>query len=206
MILFNFFGMIALAGLFLTYLFVHFRNPMYKSNRGVLIVRQVVSLILYGVSLYYTDVLLEKLAPINVVENMSEVIIYGYILVYISVSVLWGYVATHIADKLINLIYFKLILPCWNKNKNIDGILPSDPDCKIIIHFNNSDDTYFNISTKCGVIPSDIKLKKIGTDTYVDKDENIWRLSVYACENISDEPRLRQILRVDAIKNLENNL
>lgn len=206
MILFNFFGMIALVVLFLIYLFAHFRNPMNKSDRAVLIVRQIFSLILYGVSLYYADVLLEKLAPINVVENMSEVIIYGYILVYISVSVLWGYVATHIADKLINLIYFKLILPRWNKNKKTEEILPSDPDCKIIIHFNNSDDTYFNISTKCGVIPSDIKLKKIGTDTYVDNDNNIWSLMVYACENISDEPRLRQILRVDAIKNLENNL
>lgn len=198
--------MIALVVLFLIYLFAHFRNPMNKSDRAVLIVRQIFSLILYGVSLYYADVLLEKLAPINVVENMSEVIIYGYILVYISVSVLWGYVATHIADKLINLIYFKLILPRWNKNKKTEEILPSDPDCKIIIHFNNSDDTYFNISTKCGVIPSDIKLKKIGTDTYVDNDNNIWSLMVYACENISDEPRLRQILRVDAIKNLENNL
>lgn len=206
MILFNFFGMIASTLLFLIYLFVHFRNPMNKSDRAVLIVKQIVSLILYGVCLYYADVLLEKLAPINVVENMSEVIIYGYILVYISVSVLWGYVATHIADKLINFIFYKLILPRWNKNKKTEEILPSDPDCKIIIHFNNSDDTYFNISTKCGVIPSDIKLKKIGTDTYVDNDNNIWSLMVCACENISDEPRLRQIVRTDMIANFENNL
>lgn len=137
---------------------------------------------------------------------MSEVIIYGYILVYISVSVLWGYVATYIADKLINLIYFKLILPCWNKHKKIGEILPFDPDCKIIIRFNNSDDTYFNISIKCGIIPSDIKLTKIGTDTYVDKDENTWRPSVYACENIFDERRLRQIVRAGMIEILENNL
>lgn len=206
MILFNFFGMIALAGLFLTYLFAHFRNPMYKSNRVVLIVRQIVSLILYGVCLYYADVLLEKLAPINVVTNMSDSIINGYILVYVSVSVLWGYVATRITDKLINFIFYKLILPCWNKNKKTEEILPSDPDCKIIIHFNNSDDTYFNISIKCGIIPSDIKLTKIGTDTYVDKDENTWRLSVYACENIFDERRLRQIVRAGMIEILENNL
>lgn len=157
-------------------------------------------------SLYYADVLLEKLAPINVVTNMSDSIINGYILVYVSVSVLWGYVATRITDKLINFIFYKLILPCWNKNKKTEEILPSDPDCKIIIHFNNSDDTYFNISTKCGVIPSDIKLKKIGTDTYVDNDNNIWSLMVYSCENISDEPRLRQIVRTDMIANFENNL
>lgn len=206
MILFNFFGMIASTLLFLIYLFVHFRNPMNKSDRAVLIVKQIVSLILYGVCLYYADVLLEKLAPINVVTNMSNSIINGYILVYVSVSVLWGYVATRITDKLIDLIYSKLILPRWNKNKKTEEILPSDPDCKIIIHFNNSDDTYFNISTKCGVIPSDIKLKKIGTDTYVDNDNNIWSLMVCACENISDEPRLRQIVRTDMIANFENNL
>lgn len=204
--LYDFFGTLILAVLLLIYLFKHYTYTMFNSDRVVLIVQQIVSLILYGVSLYYADVLLEKLVPINVVVNMSDRIINGYILVYVSVSVLWGYVATHIANKLINFIYFKLILPCWNKNKNIDGILPSDPDCKIIIHFNNSDDTYFNISTKCGIIPSDIKLKKIGTDTYIDQDENIWRLSVYACENISDESRLKQIVRTDMIENLENNL
>lgn len=36
---------VAKVGLFLTYLFAHFRNPMYKSNRVVLIVRQIFSLI-----------------------------------------------------------------------------------------------------------------------------------------------------------------
>lgn len=45
MILFNFFGMIALVVLFLIYLFAHFRNPMNKSDRAVLIVRQIFSLI-----------------------------------------------------------------------------------------------------------------------------------------------------------------
>lgn len=201
-----YFETITLTALFLIYMFKHFIYTMFKSDRVVLIVQQIVSLILYSISLYYTDVLLEKLAPINMVVNMSDSIINGYILVYISVSVLWGYVATHISNKLIDFIYSKLILPCWNKHKKTDEIFPSNPDCKIIIHFNNSDGTYFNISTKYGIIPSDIKLKKIGTDTYVDKDENTWRLSVYACENISDESRLKQIVRTGMIENLENNL
>lgn len=209
MVLFNFFGVITLTILFSIYLLVHFfRHTMLKSgDRAVLIVRQIVSLILYGVSLYYADVLLEEIAPINVVADMSDSIIYGYILIYISVSILWGYVATLITDKLINFIFYRFILPHWNKNKKTDNILPYDPNCKIIVHFDNGEDeSYFNISTRCGAIPSEIKLKKIGTDTYVNENGNIWSMSVYACENISDESRLRDILRVDAIENLEKNL
>ncbi|MCH5298107.1 MAG: hypothetical protein J1E85_10635, partial [Ruminococcus sp.] len=84
--------------------------------------------------------------------------------------------------------------PFFNKCKKADEILPSDPNFKVLIHFNHSDDTSFNISAKRSIIPSDIMLKVVGTNTYINKDNRIWIQSVYACKNLSDENRLKQIV------------
>ncbi|MCH5297253.1 MAG: hypothetical protein J1E85_06245, partial [Ruminococcus sp.] len=96
--------------------------------------------------------------------------------------------------------------PFFNKCKKADEILPSDPNCKVLIHFNHNDDTYFNISAKRSIIPSDIMLKEIGTNSYIDKDKYIYIQSVYACKNLSDENRLKQIVYKASYSDMEQLL
>ena len=47
MLCFNFFGTFTLTALFLIYMFKHFIYTMFTSDRVVLIIQQIVSLILY---------------------------------------------------------------------------------------------------------------------------------------------------------------
>lgn len=131
------YGVVVLTALFVIYM----TYEMFESGSVMLIVKMIVSFVLFGALLYCTDIFLQKFITINI-QNNSKSIMTGCLMVYLLVSIILGCVATYIANKLIDLIYSKLILPCWNKHKKIGEILPFDPDCKIIIRFNNSDDTY----------------------------------------------------------------
>lgn len=196
MIYYNFLGIIMFCTSLCIYVFEHCIHKMFPTDRIILIIEQIVSIILLSTTLYYTDIFLQELIPPEVV-NMSTVI------AYISISLFWWYMATRITNRIINLIFEKLIFPRINKREKIKEALASDPDSTIIIRFNDKNDTFRNLSVKRSLIPSDINIKVIGTITYIDKDKKIWSYQVYACEDISDEVRLKEIVYIATIENMQ---
>lgn len=198
MIYYIFFGTIMFCTLLCIYVFEHCIHKMFPTDRIILIIEQIVSIILLSTTLYYTDIFLQGLIPPEVI-NVSTVI------AYISISLFWWYMAKNITNRIINLIFQKLILPRINKRKKLKETLASDPDSTIIIHFNDNNDTYRNLSVKRSMIPSNISINVIGTNTYTDKDKKIWSQPVYSCVNISDEVILKQIVYSATIENMDKN-